>query len=194
MGPSGAGQRLTTDMTNATYPVFPDLSKIAFRKADESDHEGGGHCAGLPGRSLYGHWDLVLAQHMGAFDYLVERATNGNDGWALTRPVLFAAHHVCEVALKTAWVAHSGRAPKRGHHLEPHWTRLARDGGLRHLDPMQFNEARAFVDLMTELTPDGQTTRYPMAGVDDLGVTWCCLNSSGLRDAVYAFLARLEPR
>lgn len=182
------------DMTTTTYPAFPDLSKIAFRNADESDHEGGGHCAGLPDQSLYEQWDLVLAQHMAAFDYLVDRATNEDDGWALTRPVLFAAHHVCEVALKTAWVAHSGKPPKRGHHLEPHWTRLGRDGGLQHLEPAQINEARAFIALMTELSPDGQTTRYPMTGVDDLGATWCCLNSRGLRDAVRAFLARLEPR
>lgn len=107
-------------MTAATYPAFPDLSKIACRNTDESDHEGGGHCAGLPDDSLYEQWNLVLAQHIAAFDYLVDKATT-DDGWA-TRPVLFAAHHVCEVALKTAWVGHSGRAPKRGHHLEPHWT------------------------------------------------------------------------
>ena len=78
--------------------------------------------------------------------------------------------------------------------MEPHWTRLGRDGGLKHLAPAQFNELRAFIDLMTELTPDGQATRYPMTGVDDLGAIRCCLNSTGLRDAVYAFLGRLEPR
>ncbi|GAB3823134.1 hypothetical protein [Kribbella italica] len=181
-------------MTAAAFPPFPDLSKLAFRKTDPSDHEGGGHCAGLPDGSLHGQWDLVLAQHIAAFDYLVDKAASGQDGWALTRPVLFSAHHVCEVALKTAWVAHAGQSPKRGHHLEPHWTRLAKAGGLRHLDPPQINEARDFISLMAELTPDGQTTRYPMPGVDDLGATWCCLNSSGLRDAVYAFVARLEPR
>lgn len=180
-------------MTDAPYPAFPDLSRIAFRNVDESDHEGGGHCAGLLGSSLHEQWDLVLAQHIAAFDHLVNKATHEDDGFALTRPVLFAAHHVCEVALKTAWVAYSGRSPRRGHPLAPHWTRLARDGGLRHLEPAQINEARAFIDLMAELTPDGQTTRYPMTGVDDLGATWCCLNSPGLRDAVYAFLARLEP-
>lgn len=84
---------------------------------------------------------------------------------------------------------HLGCPSKR---VSPNPTR--EDGGLRHLEAAQINEVRAFVDLMTELTPDGQTTRYPMTGIDDLGATWCCLNSSGLRDAVYAFLARLEPR
>lgn len=112
----------------------------------------------------------------------------------MTRPVLLAAHHVCEVALKTACVAHAGTAPRRGHYLEPHWTRLAKASGLRHLDSSQMNEARDFISLMEGLTPDGQTTRYPMPGIDDLGATWCRLNSSGLRDAVCAFVARLEPR
>lgn len=179
-------------MTTAAYPPFPDLRKIAFRNTDEGDHEGGGHCAGFPEDTLTDRWGLVLAQHLAAFDYLVDKAASDNDDWALTRPVLFADHHVCEVALRTAWVEHSGRVPKRGHHLEPHWTRLGKGGGLRHPTPAQINEARAYINLMEELTPDGQTTRYPIAGVDDLGATWCCLNSSGLRDTVNAFLGRVE--
>jgi hypothetical protein len=180
-------------MTADAYPAFPDLSKIAFRKTDQTDHVGGGHCAGLPDGSTYVQWELVLAQNIGAFNYLVDKAIEDGDGWALTRPVLFAAHHVCELGLKTASVARFGQQPKRGHHLEPLWTRLAKGGGLKHLDATQINEARAFIDVMTELTPDGQTTRYPMPAPNDVGAVWCCLNSRALRDAVYAFLARLEP-
>jgi hypothetical protein len=193
LGLTGVGRLLMPIMTAATLPPFPDLSRVAFKKKDMSDHEGGGHCAELPD-DLQGQWDLVLAQHVAAFDYLVEKAAS-EDGWALTRPILFAAHHVSEVALKAAWVAHDGRAPKRGHHLEPLWRRLREAGGLRHLEGSEINQASNFIALMEELTPDGQTTRYPMTGVkeNDLGAIWCCLNCSALRAAVFAFLARLEP-
>lgn len=180
-------------MTAAPLPPFPDLSLIAFRNSDPGDHDGGGHRAGLPDGSAREKWDLVLAQHIAAFDNLTDQATR-DDGWALTRPVLFAAHHVCEVALKTAWVAAEGKEPKRGHLLEPHWARLGKAGHLRHLSVSQVNEARKFLRLMEDLTPDGQTTRYPLIGADDLGATWCCLNSRLLREAVFAFIARLEPR
>jgi hypothetical protein len=180
-------------MATATYRAFPDLSTIAFRHSDESDHEGGGHCAGLPDGPLHRQWELVLAQHMAAFDLLVEEATGGEDGWALTRPVLFAAHHVCEVGLKTAWVGHAGTKPAREHKLKVLWSNLEEAGGLGHLTPEQVDEAVAFLDLMAELTPDGQTARYPLPGDTDVSGTWCCLNSRALLEAVYAFLARIEP-
>lgn len=179
--------------TAPTFPLFPDFETIAYLKSDPGDHPSGGHCAGLPDTSLYAQWELVLAQHIEAFRHLVDQADSDADGWALTRPVLFAAHHVCEVALKTAWVAHRGSSPQHGHPLEPHWTRLAKAGGLKHLDPTQIEEAIEFIRFMASLTPDGVSTRYPLLGARDLGGKWCCLNSSALRDAVFAFVARVEP-
>jgi hypothetical protein len=177
-------------MTVPTLPPFPDLSRVAFRNDDPSDHDGGGHCAGLPGDTLHSKWNLVYAQHLIALDCLVDAA--GEEGWDLTRPIMFAAHHVCEVALKTAWVGLMGTDPMPGHPLRPHWTRLAIEGGLRHLSAEDIREASDFLKLMRRLTPDGQSTRYPLPGRRDIGAAWCCVSAGDLRKAVFAFTSRLD--
>lgn len=182
-------------MTAPTLRPFPDLSRIAFRHDDPSDHEGGGHCAGLPGDTRFNRWNVVYSQHLIALDLLVDGAVldeDGDNGWDLTRPIMFAAHHVCEVALKTAWVGLMDTDPTPGHPLRPHWTRLAIAGGLRHLSADEIREASDFLKLMRKLTPDGQNTRYPLPGRGDLGAAWCCLSAEKLRDAVLAFTERLD--
>lgn len=175
-----------------TYPPFPDLGEIAFRREDPSDHVGGGHCAGLPDTGAADQWLELLDQHHRALNLLVDQALADEDGWALPRPLLFAAHHTCEVALKAALAALPGSPTYDSHHLPNLWNQLAGKQGLHHLTEQQRREAKAFLDALHDLTPDGFTARYPLS-MGDMCENWCCLNPEAIRAGVAALLARLLP-
>lgn len=78
---------------------YPDPSRLGFRHQDLTEHEGGGYCASKSSGRIRG-WDDLIDQHANAFDLLVEAVVAEGGGWGLTRPILFEAHHICELALK----------------------------------------------------------------------------------------------
>jgi len=88
---------------------LPDLTLPLAYKHDEGDHPGGGYCADLLGEDDLARWSEILLQQQAAFANLAVKARSSlmesGTGYEITRPLLFMAHHVCEVAIKVGLVA-----------------------------------------------------------------------------------------
>jgi hypothetical protein len=88
---------------------LPDLTLPRAYRHDEGDHLGGGYCADLLGENDLARWTEILLQQHSAFTNLAAQARSSlveaGSGYELTRPLLFMAHHVCEVAIKVGLVA-----------------------------------------------------------------------------------------
>jgi len=168
----------------------PDPASIAYLMDDDGEHPGGGHCAGLPDNST-DRWLLVVDQHVRAFDVLVDYAEANDDGWGLSRPVLFAAHHACEVALKTRMADNTSRTPPREHNLSMLWDLAMANGGASDLTQADRAWISEFVRSMVNLTERGFEGRYP----EPIGGTnqYCCLNLVTLRSAVTHLVALVLP-
>lgn len=180
-------------MTSSRTTQLPSLI-LAYRRNDAGDHPGGGHCVGLPSADL-DRWTSLLDQYLRAFVVMTERSRalllDLGDGWGLTRPVLFEAHHVCEVALKAALVA-KGSLPTKTHSLSALWAALDSLGGLAHLLPAERTWAQAFLAEMQPLAANGFTGRYPDTP-GDLGDDWCCLVLEAVQQGVEEFVALVRP-
>lgn len=150
---------------------YPDVSKLGFRHSDPTDHTEGGYCASKSAGRIKG-WDDLIDQHMNAFDRLVTAAIAEAGGWGFTRPVLFEAHHVCELTLKRLLAQH--RLTSKSHKLDELWAEA------QPLLPQRVTKGdRAWLDSfiaeMAGLTSDGQDGRFPDASTD-ISAKWCCLN------------------
>ena len=115
---------------------------------------------------------------------LVDAAVAAGAGWGLTRPILFEAHHICELSLKRllAQQEQSSWSHKLGDAL----------GAGRTLLPQRISKSdRVWLDVfvaeMAELTVDGQDGRFPDA-TTDISKKWCCLNVPELQLCVGTFL------
>lgn len=88
---------------------LPDLNVPLAYKHDDDEHLGGGYCADLTGEDDLARWTEILIQQHTAFTDLAAKARSSLDesgtGYEVTRPLLFLAHHVCEVAIKVGLVA-----------------------------------------------------------------------------------------
>jgi hypothetical protein len=162
---------------------YPDPSHLGFRHKDRSDHEGGGYCASKSNGRIKG-WDDLIDQHANALVLLVDAAVADGGGWGLTRPILFEAHHICELSMKRLLAQH--QQSSRSHKLDSLWKqvvpllpRRVSKGDKAWLD--------AFVAEMAELTIDGQDGRFPDA-TTDISKKWCCLNVPELQLCVGTFL------
>ena len=166
---------------------YPDPSRLGFRHADASDHEDGGYCASKSNGRIKG-WDDLIDQHANALSVLVDAAVNQGGGWGLTRPVLFEAHHICELAMKRLLAQH--RQTSRSHKLDVLWLRAL------PLLPRRITKRDRiwldrFVAAMVELTADGQDGRFPDA-TTDISKRWCCLNVPELELCVGTLLLILR--
>lgn len=166
---------------------YPDPSNIAFRHADDSEHDDGGYCASKSNGRIAG-WDDLIDQHAKALGLLVDAAVAEGGGWGLTRPVLFGAHHVCELALKRLLAQH--RQSSRSHNLGVLWHQAS------PLLPKRISKRDkewlyAFVASIANLTADGQDGRFPDA-TTDISKNWCCLNVPELGLCVGTFLLILR--
>ncbi|MGV1010399.1 MAG: hypothetical protein ACOYBY_17665 [Dermatophilaceae bacterium] len=166
---------------------YPDPSKLGFRHTDATDHEGGGYCASKSNGRIKG-WDDLINQHASALALLVDAAVDGGGGWGLTRPVLFEAHHICELALKRLLAQH--HQASRSHKLGGLWCQAS------PLLPKRISKGDrmwldTFVAEMAELTTDGQDGRFPDA-TTDISKKWCCLNVPELGLCVGTFLLILR--
>lgn len=166
---------------------YPDPGKLGFRHADSSDHAEGGYCASKSSGRIKG-WDDLIDQHANALVLLADAAVAGGGGWGLTRPILFEAHHICELALKRLLAQHG--QTRRSHKLDVLWTHAA-----PHLPRRVTKADRAWLDSfvteMAALTVDGQDGRFPDA-TTDISTKWCCLNVPELELGVGTFLLILR--
>ena len=162
---------------------YPDPSQLGFRHKDLSDHDGGGYCASKSSGKIKG-WDDLIDQHANALVLLVDAAVAAGAGWGLTRPILFEAHHICELALKRL-LAQRGQS-LWSHKLDELWAKA------EPLLPKRISKSdRVWLDVfvaeMAELTVDGQDGRFPDA-TTDISKKWCCLNVPELQLCVGTFL------
>ena len=135
-------------------------------------------------------WAEMLTQHVEAFSLLARQAHDlatreGEDGelggWFIGRPMLFAASHVVELALKTALLDHHASWPRgaRGHDLAP---LLDLD---RSVHGPRVESAAWEDDLVARLDLAWMAGRFPttLRG-DPLGDDLCCVSALGLLSAI----------
>lgn len=165
---------------------LPDLVRVAYREHETDDHPDGGYCLQLGADDAEGSvvsWLLLIGQYQHAFNLLADTAEQeADDGWALTRPVLFAAHHVCEVALKLVIAAENTAVVKRVHPLPE--LRVAATRLDRALQQDELEWIERFIALMDGLTHNGFEGRYI-----EIESEWCCLALGPLRESVDCFVA-----
>lgn len=134
-------------------------------------------------------WAEVLNQHVEAFSLLARQAhdlaTREEDGemggWFIGRPLLFAASHVVELALKTALLDHHSTWPRgaNGHDLAQ---LLELD---RSVHGPRVASAAWEDDLVARLDLAWMAGRFPttLRGAP-LGDDLCCVSALGLLSAI----------
>ena len=175
---------------------LPDLSTVFGEYDTGDDHASDGCCLSLRWDFFpddEARWAEVRDQHLAAFLVLAGTAAGrkeGQGGWFVGRPLLFAAHHVVELTLKTATVSEhtteQGVAPS-GHELGPLLKIDRQLNGVREASAEWEDE---FVRLLEKAWEAG---RYPVNRkgaplFDDV----CCASTSELRRAVVEFVALIE--
>ncbi len=168
--------------------TLPPIDQLAFSVSDTSDHVGGGHCTALPGSSLDDERVALVDQYFRALSTLVETAAALDDPSALSRPILFTAHHLCEVSLKAAILSRVAAAPKL-HFLPELWTAAVDAGCFAHLPPEELSWGFDFATNLGAISGDGTPGRYVDGIVDGgtLDSQWCCLNISAIHAAAMEF-------
>lgn len=166
----------------------PDLALIAYRVDDISDHPGGGHCISLSQTESEGTRELV-EQYLMGLSHLAERAAESPDGgWALTRPLLFHAHHTAELAAKSALLS-AGVTFEARHGLTELWRTIVRAGLNKTVAAVDAEWCQGFTTLIADLAGNSIGARYAKpnkhhAPIDDV---WCCVNPQGLATATETF-------
>jgi len=169
---------------------LPPLADLSYAHGDVGDHPGGGHCLSIDRDSSDG-WFELLDQYYRALSSEIEASSRDENGWARTLPVIYYAHHTCEVALKAA-ICHWTATTAKGHGLRVLYDQLA---GIPGADQRVTEEAQwidRFLAEMEKLTVDGSSLRYPDAR-DDPSVELCCVNLMRLGHAVGAFVTLVLP-
>lgn len=167
---------------------LPELSLVAFRIDNPGEHPGGGHCVSLSRTEVEGTRELV-EQYLAALRHLADRAAEEVDGgWALTRPLLFHAHHTAELAMKTVLL--SGGVPFEARHgLEDLWATIEAVGLDQSVSAVDTAWCRDFLALVAAAAGNSIGARYarPNRGhlpVDDV---WCCVSPIALFTATECF-------
>jgi hypothetical protein len=178
---------------------LPQLDRVFFPYGDGegADHPTGSCCLSL-NREFYdtaaGKWTALRDQHLLAFSMLVEQVQGDDSGYALTRPLVFEAHHVSELALKARTLQFDPRSntnlPPAGHHLGQ---LLAAERALNGARSDSSGWEDSFVSMLDRASEAG---RYPVAVRGEaLHDDWCCVDAEALNDAVLTFLDLLaEPQ
>ncbi|MGE0229648.1 MAG: HEPN domain-containing protein [Dehalococcoidia bacterium] len=167
---------------------LPELSLVAFRIDNPGEHPGGGHCVSLSRTEVEGTRELV-EQYLAALRHLADRAAEEVDGgWALTRPLLFHAHHTAELAVKTA-LLEGGVAFEARHGLEDLWATIEAVGLDQSVSAVDTAWCRDFLALVAAAAGNSIGARYarPNRGhlpVDDV---WCCVSPIALFTATECF-------
>lgn len=179
---------------------LPGLSRVFFDVGDAEDHSDDSCCLSLRWPAFVdvaARWAEVRDQHLEAFALLASEAQRlaeerGEAGtWFIGRPLLFAAHHVAELAFKTALLDNRDRWPMRtaGHDLEK----------LLELERNVRGECEASAawedDLVVRLDRAAMAGRYPddRKGVP-LGDDLCCVSASCQLEVIKTLATLIEVR
>lgn len=131
----------------------------------------------------------LVAQYLTALSHLAERAAEEPDGgWALTRPLLFHAHHTAELAAKSVLLLGSIAFEPR-HGLVDLWKAVTDAGLDTSVEAVDSDWCASFVALIADLTGNSVGARYarPNAGHTPIDDTWCCVNPTALAAATDRF-------
>ena len=166
----------------------PDLGLIAFRVDDVSDHPGGGHCISLSQTEAEATRELV-EQYLTGLSHLAGKAAEAPDGgWALTRPLLFHAHHTAELAAKSALLS-AGAIFGERHGLTELWQSIVKAGLNKAVAAVDADWCQAFAALIADLAGNSIGARYARPNKDHTPIddVWCCVNPQGLATATETF-------
>jgi hypothetical protein len=168
--------------------TLPAIDALAFSVNDPGDHVGGGHCAALPGNSRDDERVALVNQYAVALATLVATAEQSGDRRPLSRPILFTAHHLCEVALKAAILSKRATAPKI-HSLRTLWDAAVDADCFTSLTEDERAWGAKFAANLGAVSGDGTPGRYADGVVSEgtLDSTWCCLNVTAVRSAATVF-------
>ena len=131
----------------------------------------------------------LVEQYLAALRHLADRAAEEVDGgWALTRPLLFHAHHTAELAVKAA-LLEGGVAFEARHGLEELWAKIEAAGLDQSVSAVDTAWCRGFLGLVAGAAGNSIGARYarPNRGhlpVDDV---WCCVSPIALFTATECF-------
>lgn len=175
---------------------LPDLERVFFlHEQATNDHADDSCCLSLQRDFLAGdeaRWAEVRDQHLAAFGLLAEEAgaiARESSGWYIARPLVFAAHHVAELALKTATLSRRGdwSLGAAGHAL----------ASLLDLDrevngPRQ--ASRIWEDQLVHMLDQAwEAGRYPdRRSGEPLFDEWCCVSASALHRAIDVFTSLVD--
>lgn len=138
-----------------------------------------------------GTWELV-DQYLTALRYLATHAAQSPDGgWELTRPLLFHAHHTCELAAKSALLA-GGVAFEARDGLADLWSELSSAGLTEALNTSEADWCQNFATFIADVAGNSIGARYakPNPGRTAIDDVWCCVNPTALFQATEHFAIR----
>src|SRR5690625_2789015 len=133
---------------------LPPLDNLAYDVDDDGAHPGGGHCAGFGGASPEEDRRAMIEQYYQALDVPVDSALASGDGWSLSRPILFATHHLCELALSLV-LEFKGLKPGSQHSLETRMTSAIGGNALDRLTDEERHWCQDFIAAIVPLTGGG---------------------------------------
>jgi len=177
---------------SAVTTNLPDLNRLFFDRNDTGDHAADSCCLALHWAGFANEkskWVEVRDEHLEALRvlarYAAQEATGGqHSGWLLGRPLVFAAHHTSELALKTQLLDDRAHWPKgsAGHDLEQ---LLALDRKVHGARAASQAWEDQFVQLLERACEAG---RYPDSrSSGPLFDQWCCVSANELVTAVATF-------
>ena len=164
------------------------IDQLAFRVSDQSDHISGGHCVALPGTTSNEERVALVDQYFNALRLLVEDAERSGDMNALSRPILFTTHHLCELAIKAALLSRSA-STLRSHYLPELWATAVTAGCFQSMTKDEREWCAQFATNLGEISGDGTPGRFVdgVVGGSSVDAEWCCLDISAIYNAAMQF-------
>lgn len=168
--------------------TLPPIDQLAFRVSDPSDHLGGGHCVALPGTTSDEERVALVDQYFRTLRLLVEDAERSGDMNEVSRPILFTAHHLCELAIKAA-ILSKGASTLWSHYLPELWGAAVSAGCFQLMTKDEREWCAQFATNLGEISGDGTPGRFVdgvVAG-SSVDAEWCCLDTSAIYKASMQF-------
>lgn len=162
---------------------LPQLDRIAFRVDDEGPHEGGGVCAAMPSDDPVERRKEMVWQYVRALGILADSAGK-ETSWESSRPIIFVAHHACELALDLVADRVNVSRPREAdrHSLVARFEAAAAAGAFKDREAEEAEWCRYLLTTLESLN-SGFAGRY-VDGRGAIEKSWCCLNPAALTDAV----------
>lgn len=173
---------------------LPDLNRILFSIGDESaEHAGDSCCLSMRKEQPAERWTQFTDEYLAVVDLLAAHeegkpcadGAETRSGWRFARPLVFAAHHACELVLKESIVRFSDAKtiPDLKHELDK---LLDLERTTSGLVSTQADWEDGLVRLLRNAWEAG---RYPVnKNGGPLFDQWCCVSAGELKRAVEAFV------